>query len=134
MSINAGTAMGYLDLDIKGFQNGIKAATQQLDIFNNNTATSGQKMEALGGVMKNAGANLTKFVSVPLLGVGALSIKTAVDFEAGMSKVQAISGATSEDMKKLEDMAKDMGATTKFSARDAADALRWEWLVGKQKI
>ena len=43
MSINAGTAMGYLDLDIKGFQNGIKTATQQLDIFNNNTATSGQK-------------------------------------------------------------------------------------------
>lgn len=130
MSINAGTAMGYLDLDIKGFQNGIKAATQQLDIFNNNTATSGQKMEALGGVMKNAGANLTKFVSVPLLGVGALSIKTAVDFEAGMSKVQAISGATSEDMKKLEDMAKDMGATTKFSARDAADALSYMGMAG----
>lgn len=130
MSINAGTAMGYLDLDIKGFQNGIKTATQQLDIFNNNTATSGQKMEALGGVMKSAGANLTKFVSVPLLGVGALSIKTAGDFQAGMSKVQAISGATSEDMKKLENMAKDMGATTKFSARDAADALSYMGMAG----
>lgn len=125
MSINAGTAMGYLDLDIKGFQNGIKTATQQLDIFNNNTATSGQKMEALGGVMKNAGANLTKFVSVPLLGVGALSIKTAGDFQAGMSKVSALSGATGSDLKMLEDKAKEMGATTKFSATEASDALSY---------
>ena len=47
-----------------------------------------------------------------------------------MSKVQAISGATSEDMKKLENMAKDMGATTKFSARDAADALSYMGMAG----
>lgn len=130
MSVNAGTAMGYLDLDIKGFQNGIKSATKQLEIFNNGTATSSQKMEALGSVMKSAGANLTKFVSVPLIGVGALSIKTASDFEAGMSKVSALSGATGSDLKMLEDKAKEMGASTKFSATESADALSYMALAG----
>jgi TP901 family phage tail tape measure protein len=130
MSINAGTAMGYLDLDIKGFEKGIKSATQQLGIFNKDTATSSQKMEALGGVMKSAGANLTKFVSVPLLGVGALSIKTAGDFQAGMSKVSALSGATGSDLKMLEDKAKEMGASTKFSATEASDALSYMALAG----
>ena len=125
MSINAGTAMGYLDLDIKGFEKGIKSATQQLGIFNKDTATSSQKMEALGGVMKSAGANLTKFVSVPLLGVGALSIKTAGDFQAGMSKVSALSGATGSDLKMLEDKAKEMGASTKYSATESAEALSY---------
>ncbi|CEH34712.1 phage tail tape measure protein [Romboutsia lituseburensis] len=130
MSLDVGTAVGYLDLDIKGFESGIKSATQQLGIFNSDTATSGQKMQALGGVMKGVGANMTKFMTVPLVGVGALSIKTAADFEAGMSKVQAISGATGSDMQKLEGMAKNLGATTKFSASEAADALSY---MGKLK-
>ena len=130
MSVNVGSAIGYLDLDIKGFEKGIKAATQKLSVFNDNTATSGQKMEALGDVMKSAGANLTKFVSVPLLGVGALSIKTAGDFQAGMSKVSALSGATGSDLKMLEDKAKEMGATTKFSATEASDALSYMALAG----
>ncbi|MGX4600241.1 phage tail tape measure protein [Faecalimicrobium sp. JNUCC 81] len=130
MSLNVGTAVGYLDLDTKKFESGIKGAMKQLEVFSNNTSTSGQKMEALGGVMKNVGAGMTKFVTAPLVGVGALSIKTAADFESGMSKVQAISGATGEDMKKLENMAKDLGASTKFSARDAADALSYMGMAG----
>lgn len=80
--------------------------------------------------MKSAGANMTKFITLPLVGVGALSIKTAADFEAGMSKVQAISGATGDDMQKLEGMAKQLGATTKFSASDAADALSYMGMAG----
>ena len=130
MSVNIGSAIGYLDLDIKGFRNGIKVATQQLDIFNNNTATSGQKIKALSGAMNDIGSNLTKFISVPLLGIGALSIKTAGDFEAGMSKVSALSGATGSDLKMLENKAKEMGATTKFSATEASDALSYMALAG----
>lgn len=88
MSLDVGTAVGYLDLDIKGFESGIKSATQQLGIFNSDTATSGQKMEALGGVMKSTGANMTKFMTVPLAGVGALSVKASMDIESAFAGVQ----------------------------------------------
>lgn len=130
MALNAGTALAYLDLDTSKFSNGIKQATSQLSVFSKDTATSGQKMEALGKVSKEVGAGFTKYLTVPLLGMGALSVKTAADFEAGMSKVSALSGTTGADLKMLEDKAKEMGATTKFSATEASEAMSYMALAG----
>ena len=47
-----------------------------------------------------------------------------------MSKVAAISGATGDDLKALTDKAKEMGATTKFSASESADALQYMAMAG----
>lgn len=52
-------------------------------------------------------------------------IDVGSSFEAGMSKVQAVSGASAADMEKLSAKAKEMGATTKFSASEAADAMNY---------
>lgn len=59
---------------------------------------------------------------VALGGISAYAIKTGMDFEATMSKVQAISGATGQEIVALTDKAKEMGAKTKFSATESADA------------
>lgn len=130
MSVNVGTAIGYLDLDTNKFKNGLKTAQQELQGFTNKSNDAGSRFQALGNTLTGVGGILTTAVSVPLLAVGAGAIKVAGDFQAGMSKVQAISGATGSDMKKLENMAKEMGATTKFSARDAADALSYMGMAG----
>lgn len=79
---------------------------------------------------KSVGGTLTKAVSLPLLGIGAASVKTAADFEAAMSEVKAISGATGNDFQKLEDIAKYMGRTTKFTALDSAEALKYMGMAG----
>ncbi len=63
-------------------------------------------------------------------GVGLASAKVGMDFEAGMSKVQAISGATGDELKMLTDKAKEMGATTKFSASESAEALQYMAMAG----
>ena len=130
MSINVGTAVGYLDLDASKFKAGLKDAQSTLSEFTNQSNSAGTRFEALGSSLKTVGSTITTAVSLPLLALGAGAIKVAGDFEAGMSKVQAISGATGEDMKKLENMAKEMGATTMFSARDAADALSYMGMAG----
>lgn len=62
--------------------------------------------------------------------VGGYAIKVGGDFEAGMSKVQAISGATGEDMEKLSELAKQMGKTTKFSASEAAEGYQYMAMAG----
>ena len=49
-------------------------------------------------------------------------LQTGMDFEAGMSRVEAISGASAEEMDKLTDKAIEMGAKTKFSAGESAEA------------
>lgn len=65
-----------------------------------------------------------------IAGVGLASTKVGMDFEAGMSKVQSISGATGDELKMLTDKAKEMGATTKFSASESAEALQYMAMAG----
>lgn len=58
------------------------------------------------------------------------SAKVGSSFEAGMSEVEAISGATSEQMEALTEKAKEMGAATKFSASESAEALKYMAMAG----
>lgn len=57
-------------------------------------------------------------------------INTAGDFEASMSNVEALSGASGNELEALSDKAKEMGATTKFTAGESADALSYMALAG----
>ena len=57
-------------------------------------------------------------------------IQTGESFTSSMSEVQAISGATAAQLEQLESVARKYGATTKFSATEAADALKYMALAG----
>lgn len=60
---------------------------------------------------------MTKGITVGAVGIATASVKIAKDFEAGMSEVAAISGATGGDLQMLEDKAREMGKSTSFSAK-----------------
>ncbi|WP_077736292.1 phage tail tape measure protein [Bacillus sonorensis] len=62
-------------------------------------------------------------------GIGA-SVKTAADFEAAMSNVKAISGATGDEFEALKNIAAKMGAETKFTAVEAAEGLQYLAMAG----
>jgi len=75
----------------------------------------------------------------PIVQVGSvlgitIGLKDTIDtygtFEATMSKVNAVSGATAEQMKQLTAKAKEMGATTKFTATDAGEAFTYMAMAG----
>lgn len=75
----------------------------------------------------------TKAVTIAssvLAAMGGYAIKVGSDFEAGMSEVSAISGATGADLQALKDKAKEMGRTTKFSATESAEALKYMAMAG----
>ncbi|WP_200416280.1 phage tail tape measure protein [Virgibacillus salexigens] len=90
----------------------------------------GGKLKAAGQTMDNTGQQLTRNVTLPLGIAGGVAIKTGMDFEAGMSKVGAVSGASADEMQKLEAKARDMGASTVFSAKEASDAFYYMSLAG----
>lgn len=96
-----------------------------------------KEMQKAEKFMKNAGKQITDMgktltvgITTPLLGLGTISVKTAADFQESMSKVSAISGATGDDLERLTDMAKQMGATTKFSASESAEAFQYMAMAG----
>lgn len=130
MSVNVGTAVGYLDLDTSKFKAGLKDAQSTLSEFTSSSNSAGARFEALGSSLKTVGSTITTAVSLPLLALGAGAIKTASDFEYGMSEVRAITGATGKDMEALEQQAKQLGATTKFSASDAAEGMKYFGMAG----
>lgn len=75
----------------------------------------------------------------PILQAGAVlgvsvgladTINTYKDFEAAMSQVQAISGSTQSDLTRLTAKAKEMGATTKFTAAESAEAFNYMAMAG----
>ena len=53
-------------------------------------------------------------------------VKVAADFEQSMARVRALTGATEAEFKKLESAARELGKTTQFSARQAAQAMAFE--------
>lgn len=90
-------------------------------------------LKKLGGVAKTGIGATTKVIagaSAALTGMGGYALKVGSDFEAGMSEVQAISGAAGKDLQALKDKAKEMGATTKFSATESAEALKYMAMAG----
>ncbi|NMA48672.1 MAG: phage tail tape measure protein, partial [Tissierellia bacterium] len=86
--------------------------------------------KSVGKKMSDVGGSLTKKVTLPIVGVGAAASKLGIDFDASMSEVQAVTGATAEEMEVLEKAARDAGATTNKSAKDAADGLKYMGLAG----
>ena len=82
---------------------------------------AGEKLQNLGSSVENVGKKFLP-VTAAVTGVGTAAVKTAADFDAEMSKVSAISGATGDDFDQLRAKAREMGAKTKFSASEAAAA------------
>lgn len=104
----------------------VKKMTDSQKRFN----TAGNNMVRTGKKITTAGSALTKGVTTPILAIGTASIKTAAEFEAGMSNVQAIAGASADEMEQLRDKAIEMGAKTKYSAKESADAFSYMATAG----
>lgn len=131
MAVDVGSAVGYLDLDISGFLSGLKSAQSEADSTSKDIATKiGNNLSGVGKTLTSVGTTLTKLVTVPIVGVGTAVVKTSADFESAMSKVSAISGATGDDFDKLNNKAQEMGAKTKFSATESAEAFTYMAMAG----
>ncbi len=100
------------------------------------TNTTLAKLSEVGGKLENAGNTIAgagkKMMGVTTVigGLGTAAVKTAADFDTSMSKVAAVSGATGKDLEALRDKAREMGAKTKYSASEAAEAMNFMAMAG----
>ena len=115
----------YATIGIKmdEFERGLESASERFESFSSGIKNVGEKVS-------NAGGTLTKTITLPVVGLGTAVLKTGMDYEAGMSKVQAISGATGDEMTLLGQKAMEMAAKTKFSTADSAEAYQYMAMAG----
>lgn len=112
------------------FENQLEQSQTKLERFGEKMGDAGDKLKNAGEGMKKTGKTMSTHVTAPLAGMAAIMLKTGMDFESSMSNVQAISGATGDDLQALEDKARELGSSTSKSASEAADALGYMALAG----
>ena len=116
MSLKVGELVALLRLDDGQFSQALNTAEQGL--------------QGAGKKMTDMGKQLSMKVTAPIVGLGTAAVMAVSDFDDSMSRVQAISGATGDDLGELRDMAKELGSTTAHSASAAADAMSYLALAG----
>ena len=104
--------------------------SQQMKAVGKQIEDVGNKIKSIGSGIAQVGQDLTTKVSLPIVTAFGSAVKITADFDSQMSKVKAISGATGEEFDSLRDKAREMGATTKYSASEAGQAFEYMSMAG----
>ncbi|EHT3698285.1 phage tail tape measure protein [Staphylococcus pseudintermedius] len=126
-----------LEQTVDGFKRFQKEAQEAARVSNSSFGRLGQKftdigpkLTSVGESMKSVGRSMSMYVTAPVVAGFGLAAKKSIDFDDSMRKVKATSGATGKEFNLLRDKALEMGAKTKFSASESADALNYMALAG----
>ncbi len=93
--------------NIKGLETAMKKANKSVSNF--------------GSTAARVGSMLTFGVTAPLVAMGKSAMDTFVNFESGMAKVKAVTGATQQEFEALTESARELGSTTRFTTQQVAD-------------
>ena len=100
----------------------IQAVGKMIQDFGNNLSSWGSHISSMGMQLERLGA--------PIQAAFGFGAQQGMEFEKGMSAVQAVTNATTEDMEKLETAAREMARQTVFSAGETSEALYYMGLAG----
>lgn len=123
MSVDVGSAVGYLDLDITGFLANLKTAQSEADRQSKSIATKiGNNIKGLGSNLSKVGTFLTAGITTPLAGAGAAAFKFSTEFEKSMAQVSTIADPTKKSIESIKDEIVDLSNKTGMAASDLAEA------------
>lgn len=111
----ATTELNKMKSELEGLPN-------QVQLLGDSMKEAGDKMKNIGDSISSVGKKLS-VVSTAVIGVGTVAVKSAAEFDQSMSSVEAVSGATAEELEQLREKAKELGSTTNYSAKEVADAM-----------
>lgn len=117
--MDLGTIAARMTLDISNFTSQLNLAQNQAQRL----ALESSRTFQFGDALTKVGGQLTKAVTLPILGIGTAAVKVGNEFQAQMSRVQAIAGASGKELDQLKQQAVQLGAKTAFSAKEAAQGM-----------
>lgn len=107
-----------------------KPETDQSQPYKESSEKATQYWTGAAGKIKSIVSTIATATGAGAVAAGTAAINAGKSFEAGMSEVKAISGASAREFEALTDKAKEMGATTKFSATQASEGLKYMAMAG----
>lgn len=133
MGFNVFELFAKIGLDTSEYEKGLSKASQDFKSFSTNAK---KVFDSIEGVGKKAGSviatGLKGFAtaSTAVAGFGGAAVNAGMNFDAAMSQVAAVSGATGSSFDALRNKAIEMGAKTQFSATEAAEAMNYMAMAG----
>lgn len=113
---NATAKLNEMETELEGLNADIKGHVVEWKNLGTALTNAGEKIKAVGDTMQTVGKGLTKYVTTPIVAVGTIAAKTAIEFESAFAGVRKTVDATEEEFEQLEDgirnMAKELPAST----------------------
>lgn len=126
-----------LSADLKENKDAMNAADKAADELDNSLDDVGNSADkaqggftVLKGVLSNLVTDILRRAVDMMREFAAATLEVGVNFDSQMSKVEAIAGATADEVERLRDKAKEMGQTTKFTATEAGEAFEYMAMAG----
>lgn len=134
---NQEAAIKKTEKEIEDYNQELKKAEQYGDNFeesinemNSATQSASDGFTVMKGALANLVADGIRLAIDAIKELAKQTIETGMNFEQSMAQVEAISGATGEELEALTEKAKEMGAKTKFSATESAEAFNYMAMAG----
>lgn len=143
------TSLNYANIELQDLDGELKQNKIYLEEAEKSTDGTAKSIDEFGNEVKEAEAETKSFGKTALANLAGQALYAAVEklatgvkriaeecietgsqFEASMSKVEAVSGATGDELDALTEKAREMGATTMFSASEAAEAMNYMAMAG----
>lgn len=121
-------AQRQLSADMNSLNRQLSEARDQFNGTGQAAATFGEVLKA--NIASEAILGAIRKLVDGLRQAAAYCYSTGSSFEAGMSKVAAVSGASADDLERLTEKAKELGASTKFTATQTAEAMNYMAMAG----
>ncbi len=124
------TTLKRVSTSLNKMTSSTKRAVNRFKLLQLKTESLRNSLNRMGRGLRNVGSTLVSRLSLPLTAIAGGVIATAASFEKGMNKVRALTGATGKDFLAMRNLAKELGATTKFSATQAAEGMAFLGMAG----
>jgi TP901 family phage tail tape measure protein len=117
---NAIAAYNRMGKELDDITNKLRIQESRFTKAADSISSFAERMNTASDRLMNVGQTMSTRVMLPLAGIAAAAVRTGIQFDQEMSKVQAISGATAEEFKQMREQAIQLGASTTKSASEVA--------------
>lgn len=122
MSLNLGTAVGYLELNSDRWVSSYNTARQQMQTLADSSQSMSSRFQAAGQMLTSAGSTLTTHVTAPLLALGGAATSMSMQAETSMAKVNSILQLSSSEWTKYQTTLKQGANDIGMAYSDYAEA------------
>lgn len=123
-------SLSNLAIEMNNAQADVNKTSNEMKNLGDTTKTVDDGFTVLKGTMANLASEAIKKVAEGAKNLAKSVFEAGSNFEASMSNVKAISGATGDEMLQLKAKAEEMGSKTKFTATEAGDAMSYMAMAG----